>query len=170
MSSYSLSESITFTLTHAKQLGAKVATDLKRMQRFYGSPSDTLIQVYEAEIIELLKDGYLENVTYGFKKGDVWIVPTLKYTALELNDENATDDDPGRVPIGADISGSSFTSFLSRNSKYWNSTNSEKESFNKRLPFQRTTGEEPSTSGYFSNDKSYSSGGRGLNRSTLKSY
>ena len=34
--SYSLSytESLTFTVTHARHMSAKVATDLKRMQRF----------------------------------------------------------------------------------------------------------------------------------------
>lgn len=169
MNSFSLSGSITFSLTHARQLGAKVATDLKRMQRFYGSPSDAAILAFETEIVELLKDGYLDKITYGFKKGDDWIIPSLKYTALELSDENATDDDPGRVPPGADISGTEFTSFLSRNSSYWNKTDSEREAFNNKLPFQRTTGEEPGTNGYFSSDRSYSSGGRGLNRSSLKS-
>ena len=38
--SYSYTESTTFTVTHARHMAAKVATDLKRMQRFYGKPSD----------------------------------------------------------------------------------------------------------------------------------
>ena len=41
--SYSLSESATFTVTHARDMAAKVATDLKRMQRFYRFPSDSEI-------------------------------------------------------------------------------------------------------------------------------
>ena len=32
-------------------LASKVATDLKRMQRFYGSPSDADIASYEVEVI-----------------------------------------------------------------------------------------------------------------------
>src|SRR5215208_6036058 len=51
--SYTLTETTTFTLTHAKHMAAKVATDLKRMQRLYNLPSDTDINNYEAEVIEL---------------------------------------------------------------------------------------------------------------------
>lgn len=170
MSSYSFSESITFTHSHAKQLGAKVATDLKRIQRFYGYPSDTLIQNFEAELIEFLKAGYLVNVTYGFIKDGVWIAPCLKYTAIELNQENATDDDPGRVVPGFDISGAFFTSFMTTNSAYAKATTEAREAFDQKLPFIRSTGTEPGSWGYFSNDLSYSSGGRGLNRSSLKNY
>lgn len=47
--SYSYTESSTFTLTHAKHMAAKVATDLKRMQRFYGSPSDAKIAEFECK-------------------------------------------------------------------------------------------------------------------------
>ena len=60
--SYSLSESETFTVTHARHMAAKVATDLKRMQRFYGSPSDSEITDYEAEVTAFLKAGY--NVAF----------------------------------------------------------------------------------------------------------
>ena len=38
-------------------IAAKVATDLKRMQRFYGKPSDERIAAYEAEATEFLKEG-----------------------------------------------------------------------------------------------------------------
>src|SRR6187551_2956967 len=67
-SSFTVSESATFTVTHARHMGAKVAADLKRMQRFYGSPSDLKISRFEAEIVELLKHGYLGTITYGFKR------------------------------------------------------------------------------------------------------
>ena len=50
---YSYSESHTFTRTHAVHIAAKVATDLKRMQRFYDEPSDEWIKKFEAEVIEL---------------------------------------------------------------------------------------------------------------------
>ena len=50
MSTSSYSGSTTFTVTHAKELAVKVATDLKRMQRFYNEPSDNLIADYELEI------------------------------------------------------------------------------------------------------------------------
>ena len=56
-SSYTISETATFTLTHAKHMAAKVAADLKRLQRFYGYPSDQDIANYETEVIELLNNG-----------------------------------------------------------------------------------------------------------------
>jgi len=47
------SDSVSFTVTHARHMAAKVATDLKRMQRLYGAPSDPSIADYEGELIEL---------------------------------------------------------------------------------------------------------------------
>lgn len=101
--SFSYTESSTFTVTHARHMAAKVATDLKRMQRFYGSPSDSKIAEFEAEATEMLKAGYLETVTYGFKRDGNWVEPTLRYTARDLAGTAANDDDPGRVRPGADI-------------------------------------------------------------------
>lgn len=75
--SYTQSSTSTFTITHARHMAAKLAADLKRMQRFYGAPSDDRIAAYETEVVELLKAGYLDTVTYGFKRGDNWIEPTL---------------------------------------------------------------------------------------------
>ena len=82
MSSYSFSvaESQTFTVTHARHMAAKVATDLKRVQRFYGYPSDSSIAQYEAELIVMLTAGYLGEVTYGFKRGNDFIC--LLYTSI----------------------------------------------------------------------------------------
>src|SRR5665648_439380 len=62
-SSFTFTDTQTFTVTHARHIASKVATDLKRIQRFYGNPSDSLIEKYETEIIEFLKKGYLGTVT-----------------------------------------------------------------------------------------------------------
>lgn len=167
-SSYTTSESTTFTVTHAKHLAAKVATDLKRIQRLYGAPSDSSIKAYEEEIIEFLKWGYLGTVTYGFKKDGVWINPTLRYTAQSLNGA-ANDDDPGRIKPGADITGASFCSYLTYSSAWSNASEIDRKIFNNSLPFQRGTADEPGVKGYFSNDLSYSSGGRSLSRETVRS-
>ena len=168
--SITFSDSITFNITHAKQLAAKVATDLKRMQRFYSSPTDSRIQDYEEEIVALLKNGYLDVVTYGFKRNGNWIVPTLKYTARDLAGGQANDEDPGRVPPGANVSEASFYSYLITSSAYDNLSTTEKEEFSKSLPFKRGEGIEPGVNGYFSDDRTYSAGGRALNRSSVKSY
>ncbi len=110
--SFSYAESSTFTVTHARHMASKVATDLKRMQRFYGSPSDADIASYEVEVVELIKAGYLGAVTYGYKKDGKWIEPTLRYTTRELAGGAANDDDPGRIRPGADIGGAAFHSYL----------------------------------------------------------
>jgi hypothetical protein len=170
MSSYTFSDTQSFTLTHAKYLASKVAADLKRMQRFYGYPNDFDIASYESELTEYLRCGYLSEVAYGFKRNDKWIEPTLKYTARELAGLNGVDDDPGRIQPNADISGASFHSFLISNDKYHNLDNEKKARFKQALPFQRGSGNEPGISGYLSSDKSYSAGGRSLNRSSVKNF
>ena len=110
--SYSYTETATFTVTHARHMAAKVAADLKRMQRFYGSPSDERIAQFEAEVTELIRAGYLGTVTYGFQKDGNWIEPTLRYTAKDLAGSSANDDDPGRVRHNANVSGAVFKSYL----------------------------------------------------------
>lgn len=168
--SYTLSESQTFTVTHARHMAAKVAADLKRMQRFYGSPSDADIASYEAEITEFLKAGYLGTVTYGFKRDGSWIEPALRYTARDLNGLAANDDDPGRVRPSANVDNAIFHSFLSYSSAWYGASESEKEAFRKCLPFTRSGMPEPGVSGYLSDDRTYSSGGRALNRASVRSY
>jgi len=169
-SSFTTSESTSFTVTHARKLAAKVATDLRRMQRFYGQPSLSDIVDYEEEATQLLKAGYLKEVSYGFKKDGDWIEPTVKYTARTLGSLSANDDDPGRVRPGKDISGASFHSFLSYTAAWYKLDKSERDAFKSNLPHQRTSGTEPSVNGYFHGDKTYSSGGRALDRSSVRSY
>jgi len=169
-SSFSNSETQAFTATHAKYLASKVATDLKRMQRFYGLPSDTDIASFEAELIEFLKKGYLGTVTYGFKRNNDWIEPTLRYTAKDLAGMSGTDDDPGRIRPGANVEGAYFYSFLSYSQTYWNALQADKEGFTNLLPFKRPGADEPGINGYLTSDKSYSSGGQSLDRSSVKNY
>ena len=171
MSSFTYSQ--TFTETHAKHLGAKVVTDLKRIQRLYKEEyselTDEIINNYELEIIQFLKKGYLKEVTYGFKRNGQWIEPTLKYTAKELAN-SAVDDDPGKVRPNADISGAIFGSFLIYSNAYFIASESEIHEFKSKLPIRRGDGFKPSANGYFTNDKSYYSGGKGLDRSSLKGH
>jgi hypothetical protein len=160
----------TFTVTNAKYIASKVAADLKRMQRFYSLPSDIHIQSYESELIEFLRYGFLDTVTYGFQKNGNWIEPTLIYRAKDLYGLTSNDDDPGSVRPGADISGATFGSFLTYSTLWMNKSENEKESFSKNLPFQRGIASEPGVSGYLISDRTYSSADRALNRSSVKSY
>lgn len=168
--SYSYSETTSFTITHAIHMSAKVATDLKRLQRFYGNPNDDTITAYEREVVALLKGGYLGTVTYGFRRNGNWIEPTLRYTARDLAIGSVNDNDPGRIPPGANVDGAVFYSYLTYSPAWNRLSEAEKGAFKKGLPFQRTGAPEPSPSGYFSDDRTYSSGGRALFRASLRSY
>lgn len=167
-SSYTYSETLSFTVTHARHMAAKVATDLKRMQRLYGAPSDLNIADYEQEVIALLKAGYLGEVTHGFKRGSGWIEPTLRYTARELAGGAANDDDPGRIRPGADITGASFYSYLTYSPAWDKLSGTERTAFELMLPFVRGGASAPGVAGYFSDDRTYSSGGHALSRASVR--
>ncbi|TAG75756.1 MAG: hypothetical protein EAZ24_09845 [Burkholderiales bacterium] len=170
MSSYSISESTTFTVTHARHIAAKISADLKRMQRFYGYPSDTDIGHYECEAIELLKAGYLGTLTVGFKRNGQWIEPTLRYTARDLAGMPANDDDPGRVLPGRDTRDASFYNYLTYSATWYALSASEQDAFNVRMPFYRGSATPPTVNGYLIDDKTYSAGGRALGRASVKAY
>ncbi|KPH80813.1 MULTISPECIES: hypothetical protein [Bosea] len=166
----SFTESSTFTITHARHMAAKVATDLKRMQRFYGYPSDSNIASYETEATDLIKAGYLKTVTYGFQRDGKWIEPSLVYTARELASSSSNDDDPGRVRPGADVSGAKFNSYLTYTAAWYALSDAQRDAFKKSLPFYRKSADEPGIDGYLDGDKTYSSGGRALDRSSVRSF
>jgi hypothetical protein len=157
-------------VTHARHLAAKVSTDLKRLQRFYGSPSDTEIAQYEEEAIELLKAGYFGTLTIGFKRDGNWIEPTLRYTARELDGMQSADDDPGRIRAGANVANAGLYNYLTYSTKWDALSATERDAFKKRMPFYRGNASEPGVTGYLQEDRVYSSGGRALNRSTVRSF
>ena len=167
--SYSSTETSTFTRTHARHMAAKVAADLKRMQRLYDKPSDGDIADYETEVVELLKDGYLGSVAYGFRRNGLWIEPTLQYTARDLAGGTADDDDPGRLRPRANVKDAHFYSYLTY-SKAWDSLDeSQRQAVRDRLPVKRTGAPEPGVSGYWTSDRTYSAGGRALYRGSVRS-
>lgn len=168
--SFTFSDTVTFSHTHAFHLAAKVAADLKRVQRLYGAPSDVAIAEYEGEIVGLLKAGYLGTVTYGFRLDGNWIEPTLRYTAQDLAGAAANDDDPGRVRPGANIAGATFYSYLTYSSAWDRLSFDEQQRFKDGLPVSRSGAPEPGANGYFSADKTYSAGGRALNRTTMRGW
>jgi hypothetical protein len=151
-------------------MAAKVATDLKRMQRLYGSPSDADIANYEAEVIELLKGGYLRTVSYGFRRNGEWTEPMVRYTARDLAGSSANDDDPGRIRVGANIEGATFWSYLTYSDAWDQLTAAERATLSARLPIKRSDAVEPMVNGYLTNDRTYSAGGHALDRASVRSY
>jgi len=168
--SFTYSDTVTFSHSHAVHLSAKVAADLKRMQRLYGAPSDVSIVNYEAEIVALLKAGYLGTVTYGYWRGGNWIEPTLRYTAQDLAAAAANDDDPGRVRPNCDVAGATFYSYLTYSVTWDRASYEAQQRFSQGLPLSRGGAAEPGTTGYFSADKTYSAGGRALNRTSIRGW
>ena len=168
--SITYTDSLAFTRSHAKPMAAKVATDLKRMQRFYDQPSDGAIADFEEEAIELLKEGYLGTVMYGFRRNGNWIEPTLFYTARDLAGASANNDAPGRIHPRTNISGATFYSYLTHSSSWERLDAVEQEEFTQRLPFRRTGAPQPGIDGYLSQDLTYSSGGRALDRAMVRSW
>jgi hypothetical protein len=154
----------TYTVTDAKYLGSKIAADLRQLQIFYGSPSDTDINAYVEEFVLLLKEGYLQECSYGFKKNGTYVVG-VQYKVSEFG---TIDDNPGRMPVGVDITGASWASYLIKNSKYADLSNAEKQKVDSSLPVKRVSGSDPCLGANASQDKTYSSGSINLNRTTFK--
>jgi len=168
--SFSVSESTTFTIVHARHIAAKVAADLKRMQRFYHSPADTDIARFEGEVIDLVKAGYLKSVSYGFRRDGNWIAPSVHYDAKDLLASGGANDDPGGIAPGADISGATFYSFMTYSAAWSDLSQAARDAFESTLPVQRTTAPAPGLNGYLAPDLTYSAGGKALARSTLRSF
>jgi hypothetical protein len=164
--SYTRSETESFSLSNAKYVASKVATDLRQLQRFYGKPSDTEISDYALEAAVLAYRGYVQKVIYGFKRGTYWIL-TLEYTAV--NGTLTADDRAGGVYRHADISGAVFHSYLIRTSAWWNLSPAERDGINESLPITRTSGTAPGyTGGYHTVDRTYSAHGTGFTRSSYR--
>ena len=168
MTSYTTTETSSFTITHARYIASKVATDLKRFQRFYGAPSDEWVDRYEGELAGLLKHDLVENVVYGFQRNSLWTPASVRYRAIP-GGTLMSDDDPGKIRPGIDIAGARFASFLSYSSSWSVLSHAGRASIEQSLPIQRSTGLSPGLeTGAWSDDLSYSAGGRGLGRSSVR--
>ncbi len=75
------------------------------MRAYYGWPSADDITQYAEEAAILLNGRYLQSVEYGFKRNGK-VILALKYTARS-DGTLQSDDRPGRVPVGLDVSGAS---------------------------------------------------------------
>ncbi len=165
---YTYTTTESFTRTHAVYLASKVAADVSQMQLFYGQPSDAWIDAYVTEVVVLLVNHALGYIEYGFKRGINWVVAT-KYTARSVQ-TGVADDKSGRIPPDANVSGASWTSFLTYSDRWGQLTQAERDKISSQLPFQRTAGTEPSTAnGSWALDKSYSRNGIALDRGIYRS-
>jgi hypothetical protein len=156
--------SSTFTKTDAQYLASRIAADLKQVQQFYGKPSDTEITDYVVEAAVLLHHRLLDNVKYGYKLNGYWIF-AIEYSTNYLGQLQANDM-PGSIPPAAQVTGASWSSYLSRRT---NADLSEEtiQSIDEVIPVSRTGGSEPQFSGgQWESDKGYERSGVGLQRRT----
>jgi hypothetical protein len=167
--SYTITETETFSVSHARKLASKAATDLKRLQWFYTAPDDAYISRLEAEAAAFIKAGYFKEVMYGFKRSGKWVV-ALKYQ-LDMYGNLTTDDNPGRIGRLVDVTGATFYTYMIYSDSWWALTGPQREAFVQSLPIQRGDAPEPAVeNGYWMSDRTYAAGGRGLARSSIRSY
>jgi hypothetical protein len=156
-----------FTLTHAKYLASKVTADMVRCQQHYGRPGYASINDFGTELALLLRDGYVATYEFGFERNDQRLV-SWHYTVSGSN-ITATDDRPGRIVIGVDVTGAAFFNYLTRSQTWWSKSQPERDRIDQEMPFQRTTGTPPSDGlGSWQQDLYYSSTGVTLGRKTFK--
>lgn len=163
---YTFTATSTFTRTSARHIASKVVTDLRRMNFYYGLPTETEIEHYYSELVELLALGYVESVEYGFKRNGRRIVSVFYEVRA---DGSLADDRAGGVHARADITGASWFSFLTYNSKWSQLSEGERARIEATLPIRRTTGQAPQDgNGYWVTDRTYSADGVGVQRRAFR--
>lgn len=156
----------TFTLANAKHLASKVTSDMLRCSQNYGEPTQIQINNYGTELAILLRDGYVKEYEFGFSRGNQRVL-SWKYTVGATG--QLTDDRPGRIVSGIDVSGATFFNFLTRSESWWQLSDAERTAYSRALPIARTVGSGPMDgAGYWERDLSYSSGGVAMPRSTFR--
>lgn len=158
-----------FTVIHARELASRVMTDLRLFSRFYGHPSPDELDRYNDELVLLLKNKYLLDYEFGFKRNDQRVV-SLYYKINACGDLEGGS--PGGVFPRADVSGASYFNFMNYNASWYAADATAKARFRESLPFQRSTGSPPTDgNGYWiNNDRGYAAGGYQLTRATFRPY
>ena len=168
--SYSYTRSAAFTITHARHLSSKVAADMYLSAAYYDMPAESVIASYAEELAVLLRDGYVSQYEFGFKKNEQRIL-CWRYV-VQADGTLSTDDKAGKLLSSANVSGATFYNYLWRSNAWWKLSQAERDRITKDLPIQRTGCDPPSDgAGYWlQNDRHYSSGGNGLDRATFRPY
>ena len=130
---------------HARSLAHRIAKSLKHVQILVGQkiPSNQDIADYEAEAAQLLQDGYLGAVAYGWRKEGRWVLP-CQYEAGEAGE--TTEGEPEERSAPRQFKGGIFVSYLTY-SKKWEQdlpTEADRQGYKREnLPFIRVAAEAP---------------------------
>lgn len=169
--SYTTSNTATeaFTLTHAKYLASKVTADMFRCQQNYGLPVDSQINNYGTELALMLRGGYVSEYEFGFQWEGKRLVSW--HYVVSGSTIHTTDDRPGRIISGVNITGSLFFNFMTYSSSWAKLDQHERDEVRKESPVYRPDGVPPRDGqGYWANDLAYFSTGVSLNRRTFRPY
>ena len=160
-----LTTSSTFTRTHAKHIGSKIAADLAALLSYYGRPSESDIRDFYEELVELLSGGYLQSVEYGFRRDGRRIFAVF----YEVRQDGSLDQYSGGIPSRLDLGGAEWFSYLIPN-KRWHSLSSEdRKQIEDRIPVKRVLGSEPlDGDGVWEISKSYAAGGVSTQRRVFR--
>jgi hypothetical protein len=159
----------TWSLTYAKYLASKVTSDMWRCSQSYGSPSQDQINNYGTELALLLRDGYVAAYEFGFQKDNQRKI-SWRYT-VDSSGNITTDDRPGKIVSGADITDASFFNQLTYSDGWFKLSQDERDRMKELLPIQRVMKDGPKDgNGYWQQDRTYSSSGVAMPRSTFRPY
>jgi len=170
MSTFSYAQSATFTLAHARQLASKIAADLNACSRLHGEPALSLVEKYNEELVELLRNGYLSQYEFGFQRNYERVL-SWSYQ-VDASGSISTDDRAGKMSAYVDLSGTTFFNFAWYSAKYHALTSDQQSAFKDSHPINRTSGDPPSDgAGWWSGtEKNYSAGGTGVSRRSFRSF
>ncbi len=128
----------TFNVTDIMYLAAKIKTDLMRLHRYYGEPSEQLIDDLHDELVLAMKYDMIKSVTYGFCVGFKW-VKGLHYE-MRQGGVCTGDEDPGGIAYKKLPEGAVWHSVLEFNGN-WKNNKSDYKDFKRQSPIDR--GKEP---------------------------
>jgi hypothetical protein len=167
--STTLTASQTFTIADAKYLASRIASDLTQLRLYYGQLTEQKVQDLTVEAAILLKAGLLDNVKYGYQKEGKWVF-AISYSVNYLGQLEVVNDSPGGIDATANVTGASWSSWLTRRNNP-NLSAQELREIEQLLPIQRGSGTEPSTTnGAWSTDKTYYRNGSAISRGQFRSY
>jgi hypothetical protein len=167
--SFTMTRTVSFTLSDAKELASKVTADMRRCQQIYGSPLDAWINGYGTELALLLNEGYVEEYEFGFLRNGARIL-SWSYT-VNASGQIVSNDRPGRMLAGVDISGAAWFNRLNKSRKWWNLPKDQRDKIESDLPVQRTISDAPPDgAGRWVYDLNYSAGGVTLGRKTFQPF
>lgn len=151
--------STTFTRTHARHLGSKVAADLRQCSLFYSQPSSESVPKYQDELVELLTGGYVAEYEFGFKRNGRRIV-CWRYTVTPGGDLVSVTGDAGHLHARADVAGATYYNYLTHSQAWFDLSASDRDRIEQSLPISRSAGSLPSDgNGYWAETRDYGAGG-----------